>query len=356
MRYTMITFVFFSLLQLVGCSGSGNNHQATQDKPLPNIVVILADDLGYGDLSCYGNKAYSTPNIDQLAAEGARYTDFYAAPVCTPARAALLTGCYAPRVGLPKVVAPKGPKWTQGRHQLGLNPEEETLAELLKSHGYTTGCIGKWHLGHHPGHLPTKQGFDEYFGLPYSNDMWPKNNPAWPPLPLMEGDAVVDTITTHQNKLTTRYTERALRFIDQHQAKPFFLYMAHSMPHVPLYVSERGQGQSRAGLYGDVVREIDWSVGQVLAKLKALGIGENTLVVFTSDNGPWRLYGNHAGASGGLRDGKHTVFDGGVRVPFFSQMARKGTKWDCGQRDCWFNRPGAYFVRFDGCPIAQKSD
>jgi len=255
----------------------------TPNQPRPNIVIIFADDLGYGDVGCYGAKGFATPNLDRMAAEGARFTDFYvAAPSCTPSRAALLTGCYPQRVGLPAVIGP--------RSKIGISAEETTLAELLKARGYATACIGKWHLGDAPQFLPTRHGFDEYFGLPYSNDMWPHHPEAkpgkggYPPLPLIEGETVVKKGLTpdDQAQLTTWYAERAVKFIGKNKERPFFLYLAHSMPHVPLFVSDRFKGKAQRGLYGDVVMEIDWSVGQLLDALKANGLDDRTLVMFNS--------------------------------------------------------------------------
>lgn len=273
-----------------------------------NFIVVLCDDLGYGDLSCYGNKEYKTPHVDRLAKEGVRFTDFYAAPACTPTRASLLTGCYPVRVGLPQVLNPDSPS--------GLNPEEETIAELLKKRGYATAIVGKWHLGLGPS-WPTKQGFDEFLGLPYSNDMWPPNGKNWPKLFMFDGEKPVKEIQTleDQGELTGTYTQRAVKFIEQNKSRPFFLYFAHSMPHVPIYPGKKFLGKSGKGLYADVVQEIDWSLGELVKTLKRLKIDKDTLVVFTSDNGPWTTYGNHAGSTGGLRECKGTTFEGGVRVP-----------------------------------------
>lgn len=302
-------------LALPGCTGTlqklpGETNQAR----LPNFIIILTDDQGYGDIGCFGANrqhgvADETPNLDRMASEGMRFTDFYvAAAVCTPSRAALLTGCYPQRVGLPHVLGPKA--------TIGINSEEQTIAEILKPLGYATACYGKWHLGHHPQFLPTRHGFDEYFGLPYSNDMWPRHpsDKSYPDLPLIEGETVVER-NPDQTKLTTWYTERAVKFIEKNGNRPFFLYLPHSMPHVPLHVSDKFKGKSRQGLYGDVIMEIDWSVGQILAAVKRLDIDENTLVLFTSDNGPWLSYGEHAGSAGPLREGKGTSFEGGQRVP-----------------------------------------
>jgi len=279
----------------------------------PNIVVILADDMGYADIGAFGGKNVVTPNLDRLAREGRRFTNFHVAqPICTASRASLLTGCYANRIGLTGALMP------DARH--GLAAEETTLAEMLRQRGYATGMAGKWHLGHHPEFLPVRHGFDEYFGLPYSNDMWPRKTDApqsFPPLPLIEGDRGVRTIATDadQEELTALYTDRAVNFITRHKERPFFFYLAHSMPHVPIYASAKFKGKTGLGLYADVIAELDWSVGEVLAALERNGIAERTLVLFTSDNGPWLAYGNHAGSAAPLREGKTTVWDGGVRVP-----------------------------------------
>lgn len=280
----------------------------------PNIIVIFTDDQGYRDLGSYGAPNIETPNLDRMAAEGMRMTNFYVAqPVCSASRAALLTGCYPSRVSIHGALGPGA--------GIGLNPEEETLAEICKSKGYKTAMVGKWHLGDHPSFYPTKQGFDEYFGLPYSNDMWPRHpnkNLDFPPLPLIENDSIIEYLHDDQNMLTTRYTEKATRFIEKNKDEPFFLYFAHSMPHVPLFVSEKFQGKSKAGLYGDVIMEIDWSVGRIIETLRKFGLDKNTLVLFTSDNGPWLNYGTHSGSALPLREGKGTVLEGGVRVPFIA--------------------------------------
>jgi arylsulfatase A-like enzyme len=271
-------------------------------------VIILADDQGYSDLGCYGAKAFETPNLDRLAKEGARFTDFYVAqPVCSASRAALLTGCYPNRVGIFYALLPSD------RH--GISDGEKTLAELLKSRGYATAIYGKWHLGHRPKFLPTRHGFDDYFGLPYSNDMWSKHpTEKYPDLPLMQGEKIID-VNPDQTKLTTWYTERAVKFIEKNKDRPFFLYVPHSMPHVPLHVSDKFKGKSKQGLYGDVIMEIDWSVGEIMAALKKHGLDERTLVIYSSDNGPWLSYGSHAGSAGSLREGKMTTWEGGVRLP-----------------------------------------
>jgi arylsulfatase A-like enzyme len=224
----------------------------------------------------------------------------------------LLTGCYPNRVGILGALGPAN------KH--GIHDDEWTIAEVLKQRGYTCGVYGKWHLGHHPKFLPTRHGFDDYYGLPYSNDMWPNHptNKSFPPLPLIDGDKIIEH-NPDQSRLTTTYTERAVQFIEKNKDRPFFVYLPHSMPHVPLFVSDKYKGKSKQGLYGDVIEEIDWSVGRILATLKKLGLDDSTLVIFTSDNGPWLSYGNHAGSAGPLREGKGTSFEGGVREPFIAR-------------------------------------
>jgi len=302
--------LFYLILAILPCC------VAAQTK-LPNVIIIFADDLGYGDIEGFGAK-YSTPNLKALQLEGMKFTSFYSQPQCSPSRAALMTGCYPQRVGIPWVVGPEGPQWTRDKYFIGLNPNEKTLAEIFKDKNYSTACIGKWHLGHHAQHLPTHHGFDMYFGLPYSNDMWPPNLPEFPDLPLMDNENIIEK-NPDQTQLIKRYTERALTFIKQKKSSNFFLYIAHAMPHVPLFASEDFAGKSGNGLYTDVVQEIDWSVGEILKTLKNEGLDQNTIVLFTSDNGPWLVYGNHAGSSGGLREGKNTSFEGGVRVPFIAR-------------------------------------
>ena len=264
----------------------------------PNIIIIYCDDLGYGDLGCYGSSIL-TPNVDRLAAEGMRFTQFYSAnPVCSPSRAALLTGRYPTRVGVPRVLFPTD--------KTGLPDDETTIAHMLKTQGYKTMCIGKWHLGHFPPFLPTSRGFDEYFGIPYSNDMTPR--PLMHNLDVLEEPAVLET-------LTPRYTDQALKFIERSKGSPFFLYMAHTYPHIPLAASDRFRGKSAQGLYGDVVEEIDWSVGRILEALKTHGLDQDTLVVFSSDNGPW-----YQGSPGKLRGRKGSTYEGGVREPFIARF------------------------------------
>ncbi len=291
----------------------------------PNIVVILADDMGYGDLSSYGATGFSTPNLDKLAMEGIRFTNFYVSqPVCSASRASLLTGCYSNRIGIKYALGPGS--------KIGLNPEEETIAEILRERGYKSMAIGKWHLGDDVSFLPMQQGFDDYLGLPYSNDMWPvgydgkpKEKSKHPELPLIRGNESVKKIRTldEQAELTSLYTKEAVTFIEKNKKHPFFLYLAHSMPHVPLAVSSKFKGKTKQGLYGDVIMELDWSVGEIIKTLEKLGIRENTLVIFTSDNGPWLSFGNHAGSAGGLREGKLTSFEGGVRVPCIMSWTRE---------------------------------
>lgn len=289
----------------------------------PNIVIIFMDDMGYGDLASYGATQYHTPNLDRLASEGMRFTHFYAAQaVCSASRAALLTGCYPNRIGISGALGPSS--------KTGLNPAEITIAEALKSRGYRTAAVGKWHVGHHLPFLPLQQGFDEYLGLPWSNDMTPyyydgkrtfpegqERRRNYPELPLIKGNKTIRELTTlgDQEELTTLYTETAIDFIERNQEHPFFLYLAHSMPHVPLAVSSKFKGKSEQGLYGDVLMEVDWSVGEIMKTLEKHGLSDRTLIIFTSDNGPWLNFGDHAGSAGGLREGKGTSFEGGQRVP-----------------------------------------
>ncbi|MBA2115770.1 sulfatase family protein [Bremerella alba] len=305
------------------CSAKLSWAQEGSEPKQPNFVVIFCDDLGYGDLGCFGNPTIRTKHLDRMAGEGMKFTQFYvAAPVCTPSRAALMTGRLPCRNGMcsnrRRVLFPN----SKG----GLPTEEVTIAEALQEGGYATACIGKWHLGHHKQFLPTNHGFDYYFGIPYSNDMdrsssAPKGHPSfWDPkieyfqVPLMRNEEIIER-PADQTTITRRYTEEAIQFIDANQDKPFFVYLAHSMPHVPLFRSPEFEGVSRRGYYGDVIEEIDWSVGQVLQKLRDTGLDENTLVVFTSDNGPWLTYKDHGGSAGPLRDGKGSTFDGGMREP-----------------------------------------
>ena len=318
-RSPLRLFIWLAILALALAGPNTGSASVVGNARLPNVVIIFCDDMAYADLGVYGAKGWTTPNLDRLASQGVRFTRFYVAqPVCSASRAALLTGCYPNRVGIAGALGPKS--------KVALSHDELTLAGLVKQRGYATGMFGKWHLGDQTQFLPTHHGFDEYFGLPYSNDMWPKHPEAkpgsYPPLPLIEGDRVVQTMPD-QTQLTTWYTERAVRFIERNKERPFFLYVAHSMPHVPLHVSEKFRGKSRQGLYGDVIMEIDWSVGEILRALKQNHLDKQTLVIFTSDNGPWLSYGNHAGSAGPLREGKGTCWEGGVREPFLARWPGK---------------------------------
>lgn len=277
-----------------------------------NIVIINLDDVGYGDFSCYGASGYTTPHIDAMASQGVRFTRFLACqPISGASRAGLLTGCYPNRIGFAGAPGPNS--------AYGIHPDEMTLGELVKQQGYATAIFGKWHLGDHFRFLPLQNGFDEYYGLPYSNDMWPYHPQQgdvfnFPDLPTYDGNNIVG-YNTDQTQFTTDYTLRAISFIQKNRTKPFLLYLAHSMPHVPLAVSDKFKGKSEQGLFGDVMMEIDWSVGEVLRTIRELGLEANTMVILTSDNGPWANYGNHAGSAGGLREAKATTFEGGNRIP-----------------------------------------
>jgi arylsulfatase A-like enzyme len=312
MRKALLWFLFTAVV-LQSCNSKSTEMAATLASNRPNIVLIMTDDQGYSDAGVYGATDFETPNLDQLASEGALLTNYYAAQaVCSASRAGILSGCYPNRIGIHNALMPNANK--------GLHPEETTLAEMLKAQGYATAIFGKWHLGDAPEFLPTRNGFDEYFGIPYSNDMWPYHPQQgtvfnFGPLPLYENEKVIDTLSDQSN-LTTQLTERAVDFISRKKDDPFFLYVAHPQPHVPLYVSEKFAGKSENGLYGDVIMELDWSVGQILEALKTNGLEDNTLVVFTSDNGPWLAYGNHAGNAKPLREGKGTAWEGGQREPF----------------------------------------
>lgn len=304
------------LIVALGCLAAFQSAVIGESDSKPNVVIIFMDDVGYGDIGPFGSKANRTPNLDRMAAEGMKLTSFYAAPVCSASRAQLMTGCYFKRVSIAGALFPVSPT--------GLNPEERTIAELLKEQGYSTMMAGKWHLGDQPEFLPTRQGFDHYFGIPYSNDMGapakpPKQtpgpeNPVRPPLPLLRGEKVVEA-PPEQRTLTARFTEEAVQFISASKDRPFFLYLAHIATHVPLEPGVAFRGKSANGLYGDWLEEADWSVGRVLDTLRDLKLDRNTLVIFTSDNGPWLSKGKNAGVATPLRGGKFSCWEGGVRVP-----------------------------------------
>lgn len=292
-------------------ASSATLHAAETSPAKPNFVVILIDDMGYGDIGPFGSKLNRTPNLDRMAAEGMKLTAFYAAPVCTPSRAQMMTGCYAKRVSLPDVIFPSCP--------IGISTKEHTVAELLKQQGYATLCVGKWHLGDQPEFLPTRHGFDHYYGLPYSNDMGGNGNPnpnakTRPPLPLVR-DAKVIEAPADQDTLTARYTDEAVQFITASKNRPFFLYFPHTAVHVPLHPGQKFKGKSANGTYGDWVEEVDWSVGRVLDTLRTLNLAGRTFVLFTSDNGPWLIQGKNGGVAGPLRGGKGTTWEGGMREP-----------------------------------------
>ncbi len=304
---------------LLGNIALGDSSKA-QNRP-PNVIIIFTDDQGYGDVGVFGAPPYPTPNLDQMAKEGRRFTDFHVAQaVCSASRAALLTGCYPNRIGLAGALGPNSKE--------GISDKEITLAKMFKKQGYATGMAGKWHLGSRPQFSPIRHGFDEFYGLPYSSDMWPLHPEAksgsYPPLPLFDGDAVLKPNLTHddQEQLLTEYTHRAVQFIEKNKDKPFFFYLAPNTPHVPLHVSSKFKGKSGAGLYGDVIMEIDWSVGEILKALKRANLDEETLVIFSSDNGPWLSYGNHSGSAGPFREGKGTSFEGGHREPCIMRWPR----------------------------------
>ena len=293
----------------------------------PNFIVILIDDMGYGDIEPFGSKLNRTPNLNRMAAEGMKLTSFYAAPVCTPSRAQVMTGCYAKRVSMPVVIGPSCPG--------GLNPEEKTVAKLLKERGYATMCIGKWHLGDQPEFLPTRHGFDHYVGLPYSNDMGGAGKKAAegkakrPPLPLLRDEKVIEA-PADQDKLTALYTREAVSFITANKDKPFFLYLPHTAVHVPLHPGREFDGKSGNGRFSDWVEEVDWSVGQILQTLRDLQLDKNTLVLFTSDNGPWLIQGKAGGVATPLRGGKGSCWEGGMREPTLAWWpGRIATKSTC---------------------------
>jgi uncharacterized sulfatase len=296
--------------------------------PRPNIVVIFADDLGYGDIGAFGATNARTPRLDELAAAGQKWTHFYVQPVCSPSRAALLTGRLPVRNGMYGTPRGTAPQVFRDNATEGLPLEELTVAELLHGAGYKTAMVGKWHLGHLPQFLPMRQGFDEWFGLPYSHDMrmtvprdagyrtraYYEPKPEYWDVPLMRNDEIIERPVDHAT-LTKRYTEEAVRYIARNAAEPFFLYVAHSLPHIPLARSDEFVGRSEGGMYGDVIEEIDWSVGRIVDALRAAGIERDTLVIFTSDNGPWLPFRHHGGSPGPLKEGKGTTWEGGVRTP-----------------------------------------
>lgn len=320
---TLRSTLNLGLVSLAAVQAGARTTESLQPRT-PNIILILMDDMGYGDIGRTGAVQYSTPNLDRLASHGMQFTWYYCPQaVSSASRAGLLTGCYPNRVGITGALMP----WAVN----GINSQETTIAEILKTRGYHTGVIGKWHLGHHREFLPLQHGFDEYYGIPYSNDMWPvdfdgipihlkdttSNKMKYPVLPLIEGNEKTGEVRTlsDQDKLTSDYTQRAVKFIESHAKEPFFLYFPHSMVHIPLGVSSTFRGKSNQGLYGDVMMEVDWSVGEIMKALERNGLNNNTLVIFTSDNGPWLNFGNHAGSTGGLREGKGSTWEGGHRVP-----------------------------------------
>ena len=318
----MKNILFIISLFLISCS-EDITLQKISSIENPNIVLIFMDDLGYGDIMQFGSINYETPNLNKLVKEGMLFTNFYSVQaVCSASRAALLTGSYPNRIGISGALMPYS--------TTGLNENEITIAELLKEKGYATSIFGKWHLGFQEKFLPLNHGFDTFLGIPYSNDMWPVDfdgnqisdssdwrKKSYPQLPLIENFNKIDEIRTleDQARLTTLFTERSVEFINNNKDNPFFLYVPHPMPHVPIAVSNKFNGKSTQGLYGDLMMEIDWSVGEIVKAVKQNNLEENTLVIFTSDNGPWLNFGNHAGSTGGLREGKGTSFEGGQRVP-----------------------------------------
>ena len=312
-----LILIAVSILLLEGCALAD-----AQTADQPNIVIVFADDLGYGDLGTYGHPTIQTPHLDRMAEEGMKFTQFYSASsVCTPSRAALLTGRLPVRSGMTsdarRVLFPDS--------RYGIPAEEITTAEALKEVGYATAAIGKWHLGHHDQYLPTNNGFDSYYGIPYSNDMnrveggpwkeifWEPESEFWN-VPLLRNTEIIER-PAQQETITKRYTEETVKFIREHKDGPFFAYLAHSLPHVPLFTAEEFNGVSRRGLYGDVIEEIDWSVGQIMQALEEEGIADNTLLFFTSDNGPWLTFDTHGGSAGLLHGGKGMTWEGGMREP-----------------------------------------
>lgn len=320
----MKSILSFLLVLLSICVTKAQNNKA------PNVIIILFDDMGYGDIEPYGMTGISTPNFNNIAKEGTRFTHFNAAqPVCSPSRAALLTGSYPNRIGIAGAILPES--------QMALGLSEETIASMLKKVGYQTGMIGKWHLGNNAPYLPTNYGFDSFYGIKYSNDIWPRdykgnlitneNNPKakWPELTILNGQQPIDTINSIEKiaELTPTFTHKAVSFIQENKTNPFFLYLAHPMPHIPLAASKKFAGKSEMGTFGDVMMELDWSVGEICKALKEAKIDENTILIVTSDNGPWLIYGNHAGSNGGFKDGKLSTAEGGTRVPLLIRWPGK---------------------------------
>ncbi|QGY47927.1 sulfatase-like hydrolase/transferase [Maribellus comscasis] len=301
-----ILFLLFFVLSLNGFRSSKE-----KDNNPPNIVLIYLDDMGYGDLTLTGATDYSTPNLDKIASHGMFFSHYYSPQaVCSASRAGLLTGCYPNRIGITGALS--------HRSTTGISDDEETIAQVLKKKGYATAIFGKWHLGYQKQFLPTKHGFDEFYGIPYSHDMWPLHpTGTYPNLPLYENETIVNPDVKPEDvaHFTADFAQKTIDFIQRNQDKPFFVYWPNPLPHVPLYASERFKGKSKQGMYGDVMMEIDWGIGEIIKTLEATGLDKNTLVIFTSDNGPWLNYGNHAGTTGGLREGKGTSYEGGQRVP-----------------------------------------
>jgi arylsulfatase A-like enzyme len=307
MNYNLLPYLGAAIVLSSSCNQNDRNQDVGFENNNPNIVIIYCDDLGYGDLGCFGATDIRTPNIDAIAEQGIKFNEFYSAsPICSPSRAGLMTGRLPQRMGVHGVFFPES--------YTGMPVEEITMADVLKKHGYTTGIVGKWHLGHMHQFLPLQRGFDEYFGIPYSNDM--------ESVVYMDGNEVVE-YNPDQTYTTKTYTEKAVDFIERHKNEPFFLYLAHSMPHVPIYASEDFLGTSERGLYGDVIQELDWSVGQLMKTLEENGLKENTLLVFSSDNGPWLVMREHGGSAGILREGKQYTFEGGMRVPTLAMWPAK---------------------------------
>lgn len=335
--FILSIFIFI----LVGCS---------PERP-PNIIFILTDDQGYGDLGIYGATDIATPNLDALARAGAHFTSYYATqPVCSASRASIMTGCYPDRIGIHNAYGPGS--------KVGLNPEETTLAELLKDKGYATAIFGKWHLGDAPKFLPRKHGFDEFYGILYSNDMWPKHPQQgtvfnFPDIKLYENETPL-RVLEDQTFLTEALTEKAVNFIKRNKENPFFLYLPHPQPHVPLYAADKYKNTQERGLYGDVIHEIDASTGRIWETLKAAGIEKNTIIVFTSDNGPWLSYGGHSGSPGIFREGKGTNWEGGHRVPgivYYPKHINANTKIDAPAMGIdWLPT----LAEFTGCALPEK--